>query len=116
MPKTPYEIPDFVKEAGVDQKAYKRWLDHKASAHVKRDRKRWPEIEITVQDYRKAIHEAVKPSGGIDVYTKEHLAWNLISKYTNAESSTQGTVYRQKFALLPTVDHDQWSYRRSHQS
>ena len=111
MAQTPYEIPDFVKESGVSQKAYKTWLDHKARAHEKRDSKRRPEKDISIEDYKKAIHEAVMLSGGIDAYTKERLAWDLISKYENTEAANQGLVYFKKFELLPTVDHEDSSAR-----
>ena len=44
-------------------------------------------------------------SDGLDFYTREQLEWSLISKYNNRESQREGSPYKRKFALLPTVDH-----------
>jgi hypothetical protein len=58
-----------------------------------------------IELYKTAIHEAVCASMGIDAYTKEALAWDLISTYNNEESKAGKRGYKAKFALLPTVDH-----------
>jgi hypothetical protein len=59
----------------------------------------------TVSEYKRAIHDAVCNSGGLDHYTGEQLHWHLISKYGNDESKQGKRIYKAQFALLPTVDH-----------
>jgi hypothetical protein len=98
-----YSLPDCLI-GKTDEAAYVRWLRRKAAAHVKRDRKRC-DWEITGEDYRLQIQEAVKSSGGLDHYTGEELRWDLLSKYSNAESKLGRSNYKSGFALLPTVDH-----------
>lgn len=73
-------------------------------AHVRRDRKRANPSAIN-EIYKRAIHEAVCSSNGVDAYTGEPLAWDLISKYDNAESKLGKRIYKAQFCLLPTVDH-----------
>lgn len=84
---------------------YRRWLRRKATAHVRRDRKRW-KIPLSISAYKAAIHSAVAAGGDRDAYTGELLDWSLISRYNNGRSKEGGTVYKKRFALLPTVDHD----------
>lgn len=84
--------------------AYKRWLHRKAVAHVNRDRKRW-NLPLSVPAYKAAIHSAVVAGGERDAYTGDLLDWSLISTYDNSQSKKGGTVYKKRFALLPTVDH-----------
>lgn len=52
-----------------------------------------------------AIHEAVIDSKGFDYYTREPLAWELISTYDNAKSKAGKRGYKKSFWLLPTIDH-----------
>jgi len=73
-------------------------------SHVRRDRERGNE-EATTEEYKIAIHQAVKESRGKDAYTDEDLEWHLLSKYDNKESKKQGRQYKKLFALLPSVDH-----------
>jgi hypothetical protein len=83
---------------------YRRWLERKARAHARRDKKRgWG--ELTVAQYKAAIHAAVIASGGRDAYTGEPLDWSLLSTYCNEDSKEGRAVYKARFALLPTVDH-----------
>jgi hypothetical protein len=98
-----YQLP-AVLVGTVDQKIYERWLARKAAAHVKRDRKRGNSSAL-IEEYKRAIHEAVRTSGGIDIYTGEKLQWDLISKYDNEASKLGRGVYKASLALLPTVDH-----------
>src|SRR5260370_38291022 len=98
-----FELPPFLNDV-VNRDAYVRWLQHKAKAHIKRDRKRGNTCG-SVSEYKRAIHQAVCVSNGIDAYTGEVLAWNLISTYNNDESKQGRRSYKAKFALLPTVDH-----------
>ena len=98
-----YALPPFLAGT-VDQAAYQRWLEHKAQAHVRRDRKRG-NLTAIGEAYRVAIHAAVVDGGGRDAYTGESLNWSLLSRYDNIESAEGGRTYKHGFALLPTVDH-----------
>lgn len=100
---TRYSLPECL-EGRADPAAYERWLRRKAAAHLKRDRKRcnW---QITGEEYRLQIHEAVKRCGARDHYTGEELRWDLLSKYSNDESKAGRSAYKAEFALLPTADH-----------
>lgn len=98
-----FELPRFL-DTVVTREVYVRWLQRKALAHIKRDRKRGNTCG-SVSEYKRAIHQAVCRSGGKDAYTGEHLAWNLISTYDNNDSKLGRRSYKAAFALLPTVDH-----------
>lgn len=88
----------------MTREIYVRWLQRKAAAHLKRDRKRGNKSG-SVSEYKRAIHEAVCKSEGKDAYTGEELDWKLVSTYNNDESKQGRRNYKAKFALLPTVDH-----------
>ena len=98
-----YHLPPFL-EGVLTRAIYVRWLQRKAVAHVRRDRRRW-HLPVTISAYKQEIHQAVLRSKGRDFYTDEELDWPLLSKYDNKESQRQGSKYKSKFALLPTVDH-----------
>lgn len=98
-----FDLPAFL-DGVVTREAYVRWLQRKAAAHVRRDRKRG-NGSASVSEYKRAIHDAVCASRGRDAYTDEDLDWDLISKYDNDESRQGRRGYKAKFALLPTVDH-----------
>ena len=98
-----YELPPFL-EGTVTRRVYVQWLHRKARAHARRDRRRWTRT-IHVSDYKEAIHHAVLRSGGGDSYTHESLVWSLLSEWDNREAQRQGSKYKRRFALLPTVDH-----------
>ena len=89
----------------IEHTTYLRWLRRKAAAHLKRDRKRFPERDLTGEKYRTDIHMAVCDHGTHDFYTGEALDWSLVSTYDNDESKAGKTAYKLGFALLPTVDH-----------
>ena len=98
-----YVLPSWL--AGrVTEEAYVRWLQRRAIAHVRRDRKRGNRT-ATVSAYKQAIHAAVESCRGVDAYTGEPLAWELISRYDNDQSKRRKREYKHRFALLPTVDH-----------
>lgn len=83
---------------------YSRWLQRKAEAHVKSDRRRG-NPNATISTYKQAIHKAVVASGGRDAYTGENLDWSLISQYDNEKSKQLGRSYKKELAALPTLDH-----------
>lgn len=104
MPKLrKYQRPDFLSSKPT-QISYENWLDGRAAAHVRRDKKRG-NTTATNESYKVAIHRAVLQSGGRDHYTGELLDWTLIGRYSNAESKAKGRHYKATLALLPSVDH-----------
>src|SRR5580700_507056 len=80
-----YQRPGFLENGGVTQDTYERWLDRKADAHAKRNRKRGNATAIREADMI-AIHRADTHSHGRDHYTDELLDWSLLSRYSNVES------------------------------
>jgi hypothetical protein len=94
-----YDPPKWLIRIGVSSKDYHKWLNRRASAHVKRDKKKG------IREYKQAIHRAVKNCNGKDAYTGKKLKWRLISKWNNEESKKIGRDYKKKFRDLPTVDH-----------
>ena len=103
MPMLKHPLPQFLT-GKVLSATYTRWLQRKASAHVRRDKKRYSG-EINVSSYKDKIHEAVLQSAGSDKYTGEYLDWSLLSKYNNEKSRDGRRAYKAELALLPTVDH-----------
>lgn len=103
-----YTAPAYVLES-VEQALYADWLHKKAVAHVVRDRKRW-KAEISVSEYKQAIHEAVINGNGFDPYTGEKLDWHLIGKYDNESAKGVGSNYKRKFRMLPTLDHQEHAH------
>jgi hypothetical protein len=99
-----YTLPDCLRGL-CDEAVYKRWLQRKATAHVRRDRARYGEEHCTVARYKAAIHHAVSAGGNVDYYTGEPLDWTLVSKWDNAHAKSGQTKYKKKFGRLPTVDH-----------
>ena len=86
-----YDLPDFLGGRCTPAQ-YKRWLQAKATAHARRDRKR-DNKSAAISAYKEAIHSAVTASGGFDVYTGLPLKWELISRYDNAEAKRGGSAY-----------------------
>lgn len=100
---TKHEFPPFLNGVVTPAK-YELWLGRKATAHVRRDRKRrYSKAKRSL--YKEAIHAAVRKSKWHDTYTGEKLDWKLISTYNNKDAKAGGHAYKAKFALLPTVDH-----------
>lgn len=97
-----YAVPDCIKDQ-CDQMKYSRWLQRKATAHARRDRKR--DRACTIAQYKAGIHAAVCALGHLDYYTGEPLDWKLVSTYDNESSKSGRTHYKKTLALLPTIDH-----------
>lgn len=97
-----YEVPECIR-GQCSQAKYSKWLRAKASAHVRRDRKR--KRLCTVAIYKAAIHAAVECGGDLDHYTGEKLDWSLVSTFNNAAAVEGRVKYKKSFALLPTLDH-----------
>ncbi|NLO91728.1 MAG: hypothetical protein GX410_07035 [Elusimicrobia bacterium] len=98
-----YELPAFL--IGVlEQAGYAKWLQGRAMAHVRRDKKRGNTM-ATVAEYKTAIHAAVCRSAGKDAYTGEALDWSSLGTWNNSLSEKGRREYKAKFAQLPTVDH-----------
>lgn len=100
-----YPIPEFINEFSVTQEKYDAWLSRKASAHLKRDKKRLGSLTDSVSAYKQRIHSAVEASNGLDYYTGEKLGWHLIGKWRNEEAKDKSAKQKKKFNRLPTVDH-----------
>jgi len=101
-----FKLPDFLK--GIcDRAQYVRWLQRKAVAHARRDRRRFDPETCTVARYKAMIHEAVCAGGDRDYYTGLALDWRLISKFDNDSAKAGREEYLRKFGNLPTVDHTQ---------
>lgn len=100
-----YELPQFLEGTDLERDKYARWLHRKAQSHARRDGRRRRQ-QISTSEYKQAIHEAVRDSNGRDFYTGEDLDWSLIGDYDNDEAKQGGLEYRRRFALLPTVDHE----------
>jgi len=92
MNKAKYEVPECIREK-CSQAKYSRWLHAKASAHVKRDRKRLKD-GCTVKQYKNAIHAAVGAGGNLDYYTGEELDWRLVSTFDNTAAMEGGSNTR----------------------
>jgi hypothetical protein len=103
MAKEKYPLPQFLVDVCAAQD-YRKWLNRKASAHYKRDRKRGNQI-ATRGTYKVAIHQAVLDSNGLDKYTGRKLDWAKIGTYRNEESARGLRKYKHALGDLPTVDH-----------
>jgi hypothetical protein len=100
----PRDLPECL-EGLCSPEAYFRWLEARADAHVKRDRKR-NLAGCDAASYRARIHEAVIAGGSHDYYTGLPLDWSLISTYNNKQAQEGRSEYLRKFAHMPTVDHE----------
>src|ERR1700675_1388100 len=94
-----YPVPECIK-MHCDQLKYSRWLQRKATAHARRDRKR--DMACTIARDKTEIHAAVCSSGHLDFYTGESLNWSLVSTYDNESSRSGRKKYKKSLALLPT--------------
>jgi len=103
MASKKYSLPEFLigRCTGED---YLKWLNGRATAHARRDRKRG-HMAARREAYMIAIHAAVLRGGGVDDYTGEALAWENINTYDNAKSKELHRLYKKSFGNLPTVDH-----------
>ena len=99
-----YALPAFL-EGVCDRSVYVRWLQRKAVAHVRRDRKRFGVDSCSIASYKTMIHEAVLAGGGRDYYTGLPLDWTLISRFDNEDAKAGRSEYLRSFGNLPTVDH-----------
>lgn len=98
-----YHLPDCL-EGKCTKEKYLHWLQRKAMAHCRRDKKRG-NATTSYLGYKFAIHQAVMDGGDKDAYTGKPLDWSLISTYSNVHSKGRGRDYKKRFANLPTVDH-----------
>lgn len=99
-----YSLPECLV-GRCTQRVYTKWLQRKAVAHVRRDKKRQQGGSVTVSKYKEGIHNAVCSGGDKDFYTGEPLDWSIISKYRNEDSTAGKKKYKKQFAKLPSVDH-----------
>ncbi len=104
MSKSKYSLPECLGER-CTQKQYTKWLERRAIAHIRRDKKRHEGGSIAIANYKEAIHKAVCAGGDKDFYTGAALDWSLISTYRNEGAKGGKKKYKKLFAHLPTVDH-----------
>jgi hypothetical protein len=106
MPSKKYPLPPFLM-GRCSPEQYYDWLEGRALAHVRRDRKRGHGA-ATRESYMIAIHIAVLKSGGVDDYTGAPLDWEAIGTWSNTDSNTDSKTvpnYKKQYWKLPTVDH-----------
>jgi hypothetical protein len=99
-----YSLPECLKDL-VPEDQYRKWLQRKAHALVKRDRKRG-NPQATIAIYKDAIHRAIHRDGPRDWYTGEELKWHLIGTYRNDVAKRAGRDIKLQMSHLPTVDHE----------
>lgn len=104
MPELKYPLPECLREH-LTPGQYRNWLDRKANALVRRDRKRGNPT-ATASVYKEAIHGALLRDGANDWYTGERLDWHLVLTYDNDASKKGRRVEKARFARLPTIDHE----------
>jgi hypothetical protein len=98
-----YALPHFL-EGQITENVYRRWLDRRAVALLRRDSKRGL-ASGTKSKYKKKIHAAVIQSHGYDNYTGETLDWTLIGSFRDSDVAVGKHKYKSKFDLLPSVEH-----------
>jgi hypothetical protein len=99
-----YPLPGFLENV-VTEKLFIDWLQKRAEAHSKRDKKR-VEYKVTPSIIKKKLHKAVWHSKGLDYYTGAPLNWSQIGKYKNEEQKIGGLAYYKSFYDAPAMDHE----------
>lgn len=99
-----YPLPSYL-EGRCTPAVYCKWLNKRAWDVLVRDKRRHKPYALTatVSVYKGKIHAAVTASDGLDPYTGEPLAWELVGTWDTTHDQPEG--YERKFTLLPTVDH-----------
>lgn len=96
-----YTLPSFLSSFSITEEDYRKWLFARAQQHVIRDRKRSIK-NVSVENYRQKIHNAVIESKGKDAYTGDDLDWSLINMW-----GKEGFDHdKKRFWNAPTVDHE----------
>ena len=98
-------LPPFLSGT-MTVRQYNKWLDYKAHKLFIRDKKRGKDFAFSATQarYKELIHAAAQ-AGQYDPYTHDALAWELVHAFDNVAAHGQGSAYKRKFYLLPTVDH-----------
>jgi hypothetical protein len=101
-----YHLPDFLV-GRITEAAYDKWLNAKANTLRQRDLKNKRPFATANSKamYKEKIHAAVKENGQYDKYTKDALQWELVSTWDANRAKNGQDSYRDKFLLMPTVDH-----------
>jgi integrase len=99
-----YSLPECLKDL-VPEDQYRKWLQRKAQALAKRDRKRG-NSQATIAIYKEAIHQAIHRDGPCDWYTGEELEWRRIGTYRNDVAKKVGRDIKRQMSQLPTIDHE----------
>ena len=101
-----YHLPAFL-QGRISEPAYDKWLNAKANTLRQRDLKTkrvFAEANSKAM-YKEKIHAAVIANGQYDRYTGDALQWELISTWDPKKTKVLQASYRDKFLLMPTVDH-----------
>jgi len=101
-----YHLPEFL-QGRITEPMYDKWLNAKANTLRQRDlkNKRAFAVANSKAMYKEKIHAAVVANGQYDPYTKDALQWELISTWDAKKAKNGLDNYRDKFLLMPTVDH-----------
>jgi hypothetical protein len=86
---------------------YDKWLNAKANTLRQRDlksKRAFAEANSKAM-YKEKIHAAVVANGQFVPYTRDALQWELISTWDPKKTKALQANYRDKFLLMPTVDH-----------
>ena len=101
-----YHLPAFL-QGRISEPAYDKWLNAKANTLRQRDLKTkrvFAEANSKAM-YKEKIHAAVLANGQYDRYTGDKLQWELISTWDPKKTKALQASYRDKFLLMPPVDH-----------
>ena len=97
-----YQTPEFFKPVeAASGRTYRQWLTSRAKACQSHDRNGQKCVHEP-EYYRRAIHNAMKRSGGLDEYNGKPIDWMLAFQNRNEKA---GSKSRRKFAAAPSIDH-----------
>ena len=101
-----YHLPGFLT-GRIKESLYDSWLNERANTLRQRDLKRKkPYALVTTKGmYKEKIHAAVLDAGQYDPFTGDLLQWEFISSWDSKKAKAGGDDYKNKFLLMPTVDH-----------
>jgi hypothetical protein len=105
-PRRKYPLPDYLV-GRISEALFDNWLNERGNTLRQRDLKRkkpWAP-STTKGMYKEKIYAAVIDCGQCDPFTGDPFQWELISSWDANEAKNGGDDYKNKFLLMPTVDH-----------
>jgi hypothetical protein len=101
-----YHLPGFLV-GRIPESLYDSWLNERANTLRQRDLKRKKSYALVTTKgmYKEKIHAAVLDAGKYDPFTGDLLEWELISSWDSNKAKAGRDEYKNKFLLMPTVDH-----------